>query len=133
MASLKVKAANSAVCSAQSTHLVSHRAWLLPPMFLDPPGALGNVVCLSTHAHTPMLIARSGTIGTLGLTGPHRNKTIVSGARRGQVQAEQSLNYSYPKPCPGYMQYLQDLCHYNFYLHNTSELTREDIHEKLFK
>lgn len=102
---LKVKAANSALCSAQSTYLVSHGAWQLPPVFLDPAGALVYVVCLSTHAHMQMLVARSGTGHTLDLTGPFRNQSITSASCRGQ--AEQLLKHSYPKSCPGYLQYLQ--------------------------
>lgn len=78
---LKVKPANSAVCSAQSTHLVSHRARQHLPMLLDPTGALVSVLCLPTRAHTQMLIARSRAGGALDLTGTNQSLQLPAEAR----------------------------------------------------
>lgn len=66
------------------THLVCHEAWQFPPLFLDPTGALVSVVFLSTYAHMQMLIARSGTGGTLDLqdlTGTNQSLQLPAEAR----------------------------------------------------
>lgn len=128
---LKVKAANSSVCSAQSTHLVSHGAWQLP--LLDPTGALVRVVCLSTHAHMQMLVARSGTGGTLDLAGPYRRQSIPSAACRGQVRLSSHSNPAIQTLAMVMCSIYKGLCHSNFYPHKTSVLTSEQLHKKPFK
>lgn len=58
----EVEAAISAVYLAlpeHPQHLVSRGAWQHHPVFLDPTEALVNIMCLPTHAHMQMLIARA--------------------------------------------------------------------------
>lgn len=127
---LKVEAANSAVCSAQSTQLVSHGVWQHPSVFLDPAGALVNVVCPPTCAHMQMLTARGRAGGTLGLTGTNQSLQLPAEARcRLSSHSNTDIQSLAPVICSTY----RGLCHHNFYPHNTSALTREYLHEKTFK
>lgn len=94
---LKVEAANSAVCYAQSTHLVSHRVWQHPSVLLDPAGALVNVVCPPTCAHMQMLTARGQQEAPWALQEPVNHFSCLQRRGAGWAVTQTQISKALPR------------------------------------
>lgn len=119
---LKVKAANSAVCTAQHTHLGFSWSQCCVPVHL----------CTHANAHSQKWNRRN--------PGPYRTLQDLTGTNQ-SLQMPAEATYRLSSHSNTAIQSLalvicsihKGLCHSNFYRHNPSVLTREYLHEKPFK